>query len=523
MSAYLIYNDDLEPVSGYLAIAVGGNPSVNAILANIWETCGDDMKDIWPKVAFRKLSLYLLNPPIVEQDVGSVITAMKEYQARLNVSRYITSSAPSPSAMAADSQAFADAQNKHFLYDGRSATGPPVTIYHPAFARLKEDLNGIDRIVLRNDLRVDLLSLTYKLCVASLKIYEKESAFVQAAVPLLRQILDANFSLGFKIHDSSQSFIAEFDAAARISLQDAGEDDPVAIYACVDFKKDLGKGGAGGVQMCYYERIGNVSCCPSILISFSGPYIRFYGAVFAEVIAIQPFTDYIYLGGDPDMEARIVYVAKVLQSVRAAACSLRNYYGQLSIKPANTNSIAHVFPCPAPVNEVDRALLTDLRFVDRFEYFGHRYKDQRGKSVVTFSRSLFRAQLGGDEREVLVKFAFRYSEVAHRLLAAHDPPLAPQLHCCMPLLGGIMVVVMDVVRGHDAIATIDHNAPLPSSTVDEVKTALETLHNAGLVHGDLRRPNIVAVERGPGRMGAMLIDFDWAACGPTSFTSPDTR
>ncbi len=44
-------------------------------------------------------------------------------------------------------------EGKTFLYNCQNATGPPVTIYHPAFARLKEDIRCIDRLNLRTDIR----------------------------------------------------------------------------------------------------------------------------------------------------------------------------------------------------------------------------------------------------------------------------------------------------------------------------------------------------------------------------------
>lgn len=213
------------------------------------------------------------------------------------------------------------------------------------------------------------------------------------------------------------------------------------------------------------------------------------------------------------MEARIVYVAKILQSIRAAVRTLHDSYEVFSMKPI-ANSISHALPHPTPVDEaINRALLSDLRFVDRFDYLGRQYQCADGRIVEEFSRSLFRARLGnnGDGSEVLVKFCFRYGEEAHRLLAAHEPPLAPRLHACVPLLSGVTMVVMDIVPGFEDNVSLDKSAQLPSETMDDVKTALEVLHGAGLVHGDVRRSNVMAVPRGDsGQMGAMLIDFDLA-------------
>ncbi|KAL1938443.1 hypothetical protein VTO73DRAFT_11683 [Trametes versicolor] len=301
-------------------------------------------------------------------------------------------------------------------------------------------------------------------------------------------------------------YVAEFDAAASVPLRESKPYDRKVVYVCAEFKNEFGTSGAGGVQIAAtyahavahgdaYKAVRDVSCCATILISVSGPPSRNMS------------------GSATDMEAHIVYVAKILQSIRAAVRTLHDSYEVLSIKPI-ANSISHAPPHPTPVDEAsNRALLSDLRFVDRFDYLGRQYQCADGRIVEEFSRSLFRARLGsnGDGSEVLVKFCFRYGEEAHRLLAAHEPPLAPRLHACVPLLGGVTMVVMDIVPGFEDNVSLDKSAQLPSETMDDIKTALEVLHGAGLVHGDVRRPNVVAVPRGDsGQMGAMLIDFDWA-------------
>jgi hypothetical protein len=112
--------------------------------------------------------------------------------------------------------------------------------------------------------------------------------------------------------------------------------------------------------------------------------------------------------------------------------------------------------------------------------------------------------------------------------------LAPRLHHCEPIDGGPLMVVMDAVHGGSA-ATL--KGPLPTPVMKNVREAIDCLHTAGLVFGDLRRPNIMllngadAWSRSDGEQGvagqgtlyassqpgglartrhAMLIDFDWA-------------
>ena len=95
-----------------------------------------------------------------------------------------------------------------------------------------------------------------------------------------------------------------------------------------------------------------------------------------------------------------------------------------------------------------------------------------------------------------------YHASAHRLLAKHQ--LAPELHSAgteeIPpkLYGGRYMIVMDFVDGEDWSNSL--------SIFSQIRRALNLLHSNNLVHGDLRRPNIL-VKGGK----AMVIDFDWCS------------
>ncbi|KAI8972444.1 hypothetical protein BD414DRAFT_531637 [Trametes punicea] len=55
-----------------------------------------------------------------------------------------------------------------------------------------------------------------------------------------------------------------------------------------------------------------------------------------------------------------------------------------------------------------------------------------------------------------------------------------------------------------------HWGSLSASVIYDVETALTVLGRKGVVHGDVRRPNVVLIDRADGKTGGMLIDFDWA-------------
>ena len=108
---------------------------------------------------------------------------------------------------------------------------------------------------------------------------------------------------------------------------------------------------------------------------------------------------------------------------------------------------------------------------------------------------------------VLVKFTTKYHEEAHRLLARNN--LAPTLHFCTRVVGGMYMVVMEYIpspKGQSLYA-----APLRSTSALEVIRqgvcqALDLLHKEGLVFGDLREGHMLYLPEGEGRV--LLIDFD---------------
>ncbi|THG94624.1 hypothetical protein EW145_g8104 [Phellinidium pouzarii] len=72
--------------------------------------------------------------------------------------------------------------------------------------------------------------------------------------------------------------------------------------------------------------------------------------------------------------------------------------------------------------------------------------------------------MDGVDSDVFVKFTSKYCEAAHKHLADHGHGLAPTLHACVRIRGGLLMVTMDFVVGEDG-------------------------HDAGYVFGDLRLPN----------------------------------
>jgi len=97
---------------------------------------------------------------------------------------------------------------------------------------------------------------------------------------------------------------------------------------------------------------------------------------------------------------------------------------------------------------------------------------------------------------VLVKFTAKYNEAGHRLLADHDPPLAPILHHCMRVIGGLYMVVMEYMSNAKTLLGCFASyplSPLPDAGVvrRDLTKALGLLHERNFMFGDLRPLNVL--------------------------------
>jgi hypothetical protein len=216
------------------------------------------------------------------------------------------------------------------------------------------------------------------------------------------------------------------------------------------------------------------------------------GGIMVDQAIVQPLTEYICLAGDPDLESRVRYVAKVFHALASGLDTLRRFYDTLA-------------PSTSPV--LDR----NVKFPYTVSY------TDNGNETVEFSyicrvqpnakwRALFEAKTQ-DEKRLVVKFTRKYNPDAHRLLATRG--LAPQLHYVGPHAGGLTMVVMDYI--HRTTYDADH---LSEDVLKDIEEAVDLLHSEDLVFGDLRLPNIVVVDREDSPSNerwAMLVDFDWCS------------
>lgn len=253
-----------------------------------------------------------------------------------------------------------------------------------------------------------------------------------------------------------------------------------------------------------------------------------YGAVHTDKLVVQHLIG-VRLGEiTTHGEARAYHIAKVFASLRRGLGTLDKYYGAIptsvTVPPTPTTPAECFlfprpcfFPYPTKFKEPQAGAAQDAETeFTEFEYVDVASGDPTN---VTF---FAKAKSGGSssDRQLVVKFVERYGVDAHDLLAKEG--MAPRLLYCGSLdgsddtrncgsravgrlecglyVGPLRMVVMDRVED------VQERDAWPENARDQVKQAIDKLHEGGFVFGDLQAQNILFSGEGK----AFFIDFDWA-------------
>ncbi|KAI0086843.1 hypothetical protein BDY19DRAFT_995585 [Irpex rosettiformis] len=285
----------------------------------------------------------------------------------------------------------------------------------------------------------------------------------------------------------------------------------VPAVSCIqELKNEIGEDGSDPmrqaecdyVALCSskeYKAVSDRCCCPALLISMAGSHLMISGAVFTDAFICEPlvnmFVGPITTATNPtqsDLHTGIRQVALVSRAVSVCIAKLADFYVSLPAKSISGSPGLMCTPCTPHFKKFPFAGGSiELEYIERLETYDT-------------PKSVFKARLKDtSSTSVVVKFTPTYNKQAHELLG--EAMLAPKLWFCerVPEVGGLYVVVMEYVKVDPTHALANDLNP---AAIKSLRNTVHLLHNANLVHGDVRDPNVLVTQD-----GAMLIDFDW--CG----------
>jgi len=169
-----------------------------------------------------------------------------------------------------------------------------------------------------------------------------------------------------------------------------------------------------------------------------------------------------------------------------------------------------MWPHPTPDPPLPAEWIGELEFFSKVDRFLGTPINQAVISEDNKRHATYLARMRTEDgpSTVMVKFSAKYNADAHNILAEHNPPLAPTLHYCVPVIGDMYMVVMEYIESAKSLRNASLSLPIYALEVvkRDVPEALKLLHSQGLVFGDLREQNVLYLPDGGGR--ALLVDFD---------------
>ncbi|KAJ7148794.1 hypothetical protein C8R43DRAFT_517326 [Mycena crocata] len=374
-------------------------------------------------------------------------------------------------------------------------TGPPVAVFHAAFARFTEVWRG--PLPELSSLDAGWIEAIARLLSCSKDHYSVKHKRTAAVKPCLKLLLPDGVVLEPSTIelDNGKSCQPDGNRAVASNIGSHLEEHNHFLRDLLFVAKNGdGQGGCDGedqashtyLNLCVQNTAAETrrrSVMPSLLLNLSQKHLEASGAVYLYTNPVCQRLAHISLvkeAATKDTD-EVATVARFFLAVRECMALLKTHYEELTadspLLPLSS------FPFPHLTTVSDELTVRYDRWV---------FHERLGPRAVYFARR------ASDDRELVVKFAASYSVEAHQAaaqLGAAPPVLFADWH---PKVQQFCIVMQ---RG-DLGAS--HKDP---ELWRQLKRDLTELHRLGFVHGDIRLPNIV-MDPPSGRL--WILDWDWA-------------
>lgn len=233
-----------------------------------------------------------------------------------------------------------------------------------------------------------------------------------------------------------------------------------------------------------------------------GPYVTFYGVIFLgqwRVVSLTPTLSCIVSASEGG-ERMALYAAfsAALDLLHRIDQDAQHFVHAPPIIPHADRKFPYVSELPNYHTPNEKFQFQILRRHPHAEDYRHLYIAQTS-----------------DKKEVVVKFTRRYSIALHAFCAKCGH--APGILGFGTIPGGWFVVAMDYILPSVYPSQSRHLLQLRDKWIGDLMMLVKSFHDEGLVHGDLREPNMICDEE-----EIMLVDFDWGGtAGQVSYPRAD--
>ena len=347
---------------------------------------------------------------------------------------------------------------------------PPATKMHALHVslRVKAFGNFLDAMNRPGPIESKFMNFACALILACSKVHHTEESLIRKVKPIIRQLVEG---MDVEVDKMSSDEVDGVTAATSDTTVMLNKDGQQIALVTWEFKRDIAgvKSNPDIQNMGYFLRFQKKwqrQSAPLLMVSLSGfSHMQVFGAAWnGDDCCIDPLSQplsTLFVPSDPIETTQ--KVAVLLRAIHGAVVDLKQHY-----------------EC------VDS---------NRHPYYMHENELKHVKNLLGKERVFLGEREG---QQVVVKFTRSYGLEAHKILAKNQ--LAPAIISHETLPGGWIVVIMEYVEGPQ----------LPESITEVTKAslnnALQILHDAEFVHGDLRPQNIVMTKKG----GVCILDFDWA-------------
>jgi len=356
----------------------------------------------------------------------------------------------------------------------------PIYLYHPIFS---------DFMALCESCQVDVQDEKFAIDISTemCKAFDNEDKRKMAFIDLVRNYL-TNYSF-------NANKIGAYETDGHITVTIEGED---IILAILEVKPEFGKGhgcaflqatayysqhvvDASENQLKYYQK----TCCPVFILYLAGPFLGFAGAICTDLPICDPLGPVIPLFYLPNEYPTMLRMARTFKAFKQSIYNLHESYRQKLSASDNSVRWEAAFPYVREFCSLGSASNpTSFTYIRR----------------LIDKKPLYVAKTA--DRLVFVKFTMRYGLQAH--VDAAEKGFAPALLGFDELNRGWKMVVMEYLPDNEwrMLTDVDDRVGVK----DNVVTVMNSFHDLGYAHGDLRGENIMIADDGR----VKIVDFDWA-------------